>query len=134
MATAAKASGVKVCVIISSGGVSTTSRFPYAKMKAELDEAVKELGFEKTVIVKPGLIVGTREDARPPEAFLRGIARGLGAISGGWLKDGWAADADVIGRAAVSAGLKALNGEMKEKVVEINQSDVLRLGRTEWKD
>lgn len=123
---------MKVYVLISSANVSKSSSLAYSKMKADLEEAVVELGFDHTVIVKPGLIVGSREDSRPPEAAFRGVAKLLGAVSGGWLKDGWAQDADVIGRAAVSAGVKALNGDIKEKVYFVNQADLIRLGRTEW--
>jgi hypothetical protein len=101
-------------------------------MKAELEEEVTNLGFEHTVILKPGLIVGSREDSRPPEAVLRGVAQFMGAISGGLLKDWWAQDAEVIGKAAVSAGLKALEGGAP-KVWSIEQSEIVRLGRTEWK-
>lgn len=101
------------------------------KMKGELEDAVKALDFEKTVIVRPGLIVGVREDSRPPEAGLRKLANLMGAVSGGALKDFWAQDAEVIGRAAVSAALQAEQRE--EKVWVVGQSDVIRLGRTEWK-
>jgi hypothetical protein len=38
----------------------------------------------------------------------------------------------VIAKAAVKAGLECLSGGMKEKVNIIGQSDVIRLGRTEW--
>ena len=103
-------------------------------MKAELDEAVKALGFEHTILVKPGLIVGTREDSRPPELVMRKVAGFMGAISCGWLKDPWAQDADVIGRAAVAAGLKALEGGHEvPKVWEVGQSEIIKLGRTEWR-
>lgn len=102
-------------------------------MKGELEEAVKELDFEKTVILRPGLIVGGREDSRPPEAAMRYVAGFLGAISSSWLKDGWAQDADVIAKAAVSSGLKALAGE-GPKVWTMGQSDIVRLGKTEWKN
>lgn len=103
-------------------------------MKAELEDAVKELDFLHTVIVKPGLLVGERRDSRPTEAVLKGIARVAGMVSGGLLKDFWAQDVDVIGRAAVSAGLKCLEGGAPEgKVWEVNQSEIIRLGRTEWK-
>lgn len=67
LAKKAKEAGVKVYVLISASGISTTSMLAYPRMKAELDEAVKALGFEHTVLVKPGLIVGSREDSRPPE-------------------------------------------------------------------
>lgn len=71
LAKKAKEAGVKVYVLISSAGVSTASRFGYTKMKAELEEAVKSLDFEHTVLVKPGLIVGSRDDFRAPEVGFR---------------------------------------------------------------
>jgi hypothetical protein len=132
LAKAAKAAGVKIYVLISVAAMSKTSLFAFNRMKAELEEAVTELEFEHTIILKPGLIVGTREDSRPPEAVFRFVAKCMGAISGGYLKDWWAQDAEVIGRAAVSAGLKALEGGAP-KVWDIPQSEVVKLGRTEWK-
>ena len=102
-------------------------------MKADLEEAVKELGFSHTVLVKPGVLLGTRQDSRPPEAFFQTIAYGMGAISKGLLKDCWAVDADVVGRAAVAAGLQCLEGKREEGVWEVGQSDIYRLGRTDWK-
>ena len=106
--------------------------FPYSKMKAELEEAVKELGFQHTVILKPGLLVGGRTDSRPLEALFRGIAKSLGSISKG-LTDWWAQDVDVIGKAAVSAGMQCVEGKREEGVWIVSQSDIIKLGRTEWK-
>lgn len=99
-------------------------------MKGELEEAVKELGFEHTIILRPGLIVGDRDDSRPTEWVLRKLAGGMGMF-GHVFKDVWAQDAEVIAKAAVSAGLKAVEGG--EKLIELGQSDIVRLGRTEWK-
>lgn len=132
LAQAAKESGVKVYVLISSGGVSPTSPFPYPKMKAELEEAVKGLGFSHTVILKPGLLLGTRQDSRPPEAVFRGIAKGLGLISKA-LTDFWTQDADVVAKAAVAAGIQCTEGKRESGIWIINQNDIVRLGRTEWK-
>ena len=56
LARAAKECGIKVYVLISAAGVSTASPFPYPRMKAELEEEVKKLGFQHTVILKPGLL------------------------------------------------------------------------------
>ena len=132
LAKAAKESGVKTYVLISSDAVSKTSRFPYSKMKAELEEAVKELGFQYTVILKPGLLVGRRTESRPSEAVFRGIAKSLSSISKG-LIDWWAQDVDVIGKAAVSAGMQCVEGKREEGVWIVSQSDIIKLGRTEWK-
>jgi uncharacterized protein YbjT (DUF2867 family) len=131
LAQAAKASGVKVYVLISSGGASPHSMMAYPKMKGELEEAVKALDFEHTVILRPGLLVGERQESRPAEFVVRKIAGFAGALSKG-LKDFWAQDAEIVGRAAVSAGLAASEGE-GPKVWMVGQSDIVRLGRTEWK-
>lgn len=132
LAQAAKASGVKVYVLISTANATTNSHFGYTKMKGELEEAVKALDFEHTVILRPGLLVGERQESRPAEFFVRKIAGLAGALSN-VLKDGWAQDDSVVGRAAVSAGLQAL-GDGHAKVWLVGQADIVRLGRTEWKE
>ncbi|KAI5194635.1 NAD(P)-binding protein [Aureobasidium subglaciale] len=133
LAKSAKDAGVKTYVLISTSGASPTSRIPYAKMKGELDEAVKEVGFEHVIILKPGLLVGSREDSRPGEFMGRSMASFLGRISGNVLKDPWAVDADVVAKAAVSATVDVLEGRNSERVRVLSQQDVLRLGRMEWK-
>jgi hypothetical protein len=130
LAQAAKASGVKVYVLISTAGANPHSMMGYPKMKGELEEAVKALDFEHTIILRPGLLVGDRQESRPAEFVVRKIAGFAGALSNG-LKDFWAQDDEVVGKAAVSAGLKALKGE-GPKVSIVGQPDVVRLGRTEW--
>lgn len=132
LAQAAKKAGVKVYVLISAAGASTASRMGYPKMKGELEDAVKSLGFEHTVIVRPGLIVGDREEFRGPELVVRKIAGAMGALSN-MLKDPWAQDADVIAKAAVAAGNKALAGDSPSAVWEVGQSEIIKLGRAEWK-
>ncbi|EAW06652.1 uncharacterized protein ACLA_083470 [Aspergillus clavatus NRRL 1] len=130
MARAARDAGTKVYVLISSSGASKTSSFAYPRMKGEIEDDVKALGFERTVILRPGLISGQREESRPAEAAVRFIAGFAGKIYSG-LKDGWAQDADVIARAAVNAGLKALEGDVpagSEKVWVLTGSDIIRFG------
>ncbi|KAH8791895.1 hypothetical protein BGZ57DRAFT_555885 [Hyaloscypha finlandica] len=130
LAQAAKASGVKVYVLISTGGANPNSMMGYPKMKGELEEAIKALDFEHTIILRPGLLVGERQESRPAEFVVRQIAGFAGALSNG-LKDFWAQDGEVVGRAAVSAGLEALEGK-GPKVWLVGQPDIVRLGRTEW--
>lgn len=121
---------MKVYVLISSAGANKDAYFPYTKMKGELEAAVAQLGFEKTVILRPGLLIGPRQDLRPPEYTLQTLAGGMGKISGGMLKNFWAQDADVVGRAAVQAGLKCLDGTAPEgHLWMVTQSDIIRLGK-----
>jgi nucleoside-diphosphate-sugar epimerase len=131
LAKAAKEHGATTCVVVSSGGANPTSMLAYPRMKGELEEAVKQLGFEHTVILRPGLIVGQREDSRPPEFVFRKIAGWAGMVNES-LKNFWAQDADVIAKAAISAALQCHEGKVQEKVWMLNQSDIVRLGKTEW--
>lgn len=136
LATAAKKAGIKVYVLISSTGANSKSFFAYPKMKGELEDAVKALGFEKTIILQPGMIVGDRveyDKRGMPEHILMGVARFVGNWTGNKATDFWAQDANVIARAAVNAGLKAANGE-GPAVWTMSQADIVRLGRTEWKE
>lgn len=132
LAKAAKAAGTKVYVLISSASADSKSMFGYTKMKGELEDAVTALDFEHVVIVRPGLIVGSRNETRTAELVFRKIAGAAGAVSNK-LKDFWAQDDEVIARAAVKAGMEGLDGSDREKVRILAQSDILRLGRTEWK-
>ncbi|KAI5201398.1 NAD dependent epimerase/dehydratase family protein-like protein [Aureobasidium subglaciale] len=132
LARAAKDKGATTYVLVSTSGANASSFLAYPKMKGELEEAVKELGFEHTVILRPGLIVGEREDSRPPEFAIRKVAAWAGKISEPWLKNFWAQDADVIAKAAVSAGLQCADGKVQQKVWMLTQSDIIRLGKTEW--
>ncbi|KAL4971129.1 uncharacterized protein BDV14DRAFT_6894 [Aspergillus stella-maris] len=131
MAKAARDAGSKVYVLISSSGADTKSNFAYTRMKGEIEENVKALGFERTVIIRPGLIAGQREESRPAEAVVRFFAGAMGKVHSS-LKDGWAQEADVIGKAAVTAGLKALEGDVpagEEKVWTLFGSDIIKYGK-----
>ena len=131
MAKAANEAGTKVYVLISAQTASTSARFAYSKMKGQLEEDVKALGFESTVIIRPGLIGGEREESRPSEAAVRKIAGWLGYVNSHYLKDGWVQDADQIGKAAVNLGLKALDGKAPGKVWEVNGRQILEQAKTE---
>ena len=133
MARAARDAGTKVYVLISAASANKASNIAYTRMKGEIEEDVKALGFDKTVILRPGLIAGQREESRPLEAAARFIAGAAGKLYSG-LKDGWAQEADVIGAAAVNAGLKALNDDVpagSEKVWVLGGSDIIRYGQKE---
>ena len=84
-------------------------------MKGKLEDEVTKLGFERTVILRPGLILGQREEGRLFESVAQGIARRLG----GW-GEGFALGADGIARAAVRAGVDGVRGADGEKEKELN--------------
>ncbi|KAF1831654.1 NAD dependent epimerase/dehydratase family protein-like protein [Decorospora gaudefroyi] len=128
LARAAKDAGVQTYVLVSSSGASASSYFGYNRMKGELEDSVKALGFTHTVILRPGLIVGERGETRAAEAVLRGVAKGLGRVSAG-LTEWWAQDAGVIARAAVEAGVRCGQGEREKGVWVMGMAEIVELGR-----
>ncbi|KAH3898830.1 Fmp52p SCDLUD_005168 [Saccharomycodes ludwigii] len=60
LAEAAKKNGCKVYVLVSSIGADSNSRFGYSKMKGDIEKDVIALGFDKTIILRPGILLGDR--------------------------------------------------------------------------
>jgi len=129
LAQAARAAGTKTYVLVSTSAADSSSLFGYLKMKGELEDDVKKIGFEHVVVLRPGLIVGERapSDRRTAEAALQMVARLAERVGGHRYKDFWAQDALTIARATTQAGL-----DCKEPIKVVDQAGVVRLGRTEW--
>ncbi|KQW27424.1 NAD-dependent dehydratase [Rhizobium sp. Root274] len=69
IARLAKAHGARTFVLNSAKGADLSSLFFYSRVKGETERDVEALGFESTVIVRPGLIDGPRTEPRPLEAW-----------------------------------------------------------------
>lgn len=67
-AKAAKENNVQDYILVSAYGASPDSKIFYSRMKGELEEAVKNLKFEKTTIFKPGMLERKNTD-RNGEVF-----------------------------------------------------------------
>ena len=137
LARAAKETGTKVYVLISSAGADKSSSLPYLRMKGEIEQSIVDLKFDKTIILRPGMIAGDREVKRPIEVMVGKVGGVMGCISKPWLRDWWTQDATEIAKAAVNAGMRALKGtegEGQEKVRILGGKDIIRLGRTEWEE
>ncbi|KAK9353722.1 Protein FMP52, mitochondrial [Lipomyces doorenjongii] len=112
IAKTAKAVGASTYVLVSATGASVDSRFAYNRMKGELDRDVEALEFERTIILRPALILGKRENRH---AFLEGSAQGAVNF---WKKVPFVgnaakwigADAEDIAKAALKAIQKGGSG------------------------
>lgn len=128
LAKSAKEAGVDTYVLISAGSANANSSFAYVKMKGQLEDDVKALGFKHTIIVRPGLILGPREDSRPAEFAIQSIAK-LFRRATPALTDFWAQDAATIARAAINAGVQCLEGKREEGAWMLEQTEINALGK-----
>jgi uncharacterized protein YbjT (DUF2867 family) len=74
-AQAAANNGVKTFCLVSSAGANPKSSVFYSKMKGELDEAVKKIGFKHTFIFRPSILAGNRNESRLGEKIGLILAR-----------------------------------------------------------
>jgi uncharacterized protein YbjT (DUF2867 family) len=127
---------VKTFVFISSGGTRgfLSASVPYSKMKIGVEDAIKEAGFDTAIILRPGLIMGDREVAHSSGPMLTGMTKAIGRVLGQGVVDKFAQEAEIIGKAAVHAARLAAEGKAPSKYWVLEQNDIVKLGRTEWKD
>lgn len=70
----AKRCGARQFVVVSSVGADRASRAFYLRVKGETEEALRAVGFESLVVMRPGLLLGHREESRPAETAGRALA------------------------------------------------------------
>lgn len=137
IAHAAKAAGATTFVFVSSGGMRSPliRSSPYARMKNGVEDAIEEIGFDQSIILRPGLIMGTREQGheRTGGDLINSVVRGLGRWVSAGVQDNLGQEGDVIGRAAAHAALLAAQGKAPSKQWILDAKDIVRLGRDEWK-
>lgn len=76
LAHIARENGAEHLLLVSSSGADPRSRIFYSRVKGELEEAVKTLGYPALSIFRPSLLLGERRESRPGEdiaKFLSGL-------------------------------------------------------------
>lgn len=68
--------GARHFLVVSSIGADATSRFFYLRVKGELEDALRTLGFRSVTIVRPSILLGDRPEVR----FGEEIAKRFGAL------------------------------------------------------
>ncbi|MEO5910017.1 MAG: NAD(P)H-binding protein [Pelobium sp.] len=78
--------GIKSFHIVSSLGADSKSSNFYTKMKGEIEDDLKEIGFDSTFIYQPSFLKGNRSENRPIEKILNPIMSVLDLLLFGPLK------------------------------------------------
>jgi uncharacterized protein YbjT (DUF2867 family) len=64
IAQLAKAQGAQRFMLVSAAGANARSRIFYSRVKGELEEAIKAMGFAYVTVAQPSLLVGERQEVR----------------------------------------------------------------------
>lgn len=107
IARLAKAHGARTFVLNSAKGADLKSLFFYSRVKGETERDILALGFEQTVLVRPGLIDGPRPEPRPMELWAGRVLSVLKPILPASMQ---ANRPEAIARAMLDAAISAAPG------------------------
>lgn len=79
-AQAASENGVPAYVLVSSASADAGSMMFYTKIKGQLEDAVKKLNFDKTILIQPSVLEGDRDNERMGEKIGASIINALGKL------------------------------------------------------
>jgi uncharacterized protein YbjT (DUF2867 family) len=109
-AQAARAAGASRFVVVSSVGANPSSKKFYLRTKAEMEDAVTMLGFTSVDILQPGLLLGSRKQARPLEVLGALVAPLINPLLTG-SREAWRAiPAEVVAKAMIGAARRGAKG------------------------
>jgi uncharacterized protein YbjT (DUF2867 family) len=100
----ARAGGARTFVLVSAAGAAPHARAFYLRVKGETEQAVQALGYQRLVVLRPGLLLGARNERRPAEALARAIVPVLNPLLQGSLRSLRGIPADTVAAAMVAAG------------------------------
>lgn len=110
LARAALKSGAKRFVVVSAAGASLKSPAFYSRVKARMEHAVSELPFEAVHILRPSLLLGTRQELRPAERLGQKLAPLLSLLMRGPLKKYRPIRAGDVAAAMITLALSPITG------------------------
>ncbi|XP_022094045.1 oxidoreductase HTATIP2-like isoform X2 [Acanthaster planci] len=83
VAELAKAGGCKHYNLISSLGANKNSFFLYTKVKGQVEEETRELGFERATVYRPAVLMCDRQESRTGEWFIKKVLAPMEYLSPG---------------------------------------------------
>ena len=119
-AKAAKQCGIKRMMLISAINANNQSRVFYSKVKGQVEQSLKAIGFSQLIIIKPSLLMGQRKNFRFAESVSAPIMKLLNPLLSGSLKK----YRGVEGEFVAECMLKQLTNP-KQGVLEVFPADYL---------
>ena len=74
LAALARKLGASQAILVSSAGASRQSGNFYLRVKGEVEDGVEALGFRRVDLLRPGLLLGARNERRPGEAVAQALS------------------------------------------------------------
>lgn len=116
----AREHGASQFLVVSALGANADSRLFYNRVKGEMERAVADLDYEAVQIVRPSLLLGERDVARPKEKIAEAFTKPLRPFLSGPLRKYRPIHGDTVAAAMVNAAQQRRPG------VHVFESDELQ--------
>lgn len=117
----ARGQGANALLLMSAIGASSDSTIFYNRVKGELEDAVRELGFPYLSIYHPSLLLGDRRESRPGEALGQKAMPLVNRFMFGPLDRYKAIGADVVAQAMVNEVCGLVSQLSAEQVTQVRE-------------
>lgn len=108
IARTARQRGATALFVVTAIGADPHSKIFYNRVKGELEQALKELGYPTAAIFRPSLLTGERQESRPGERLGIAAASALAPLLHGGLRRYRPIAAEQVARAMASVATTAL--------------------------
>ncbi|MEP7221034.1 MAG: NAD(P)H-binding protein [Novosphingobium sp.] len=109
-AKAAREAGARRMIAISSVGAERNSKSLYLRVKAETEAALEKQGFTRLDILRPGLLLGHRQESRPLERLAQLLSPLIDLIMQGQYSNYRSIHADVLAQAILALAKQKAQG------------------------
>lgn len=113
--------GTRNFILVSALGANPDSKIFYNRIKGEVETAIRQLGFESAVFLRPSLLLGNRKEQRTGEKLARQLGHWFSFLLPGKYKP---VEARTVSAAAIYF---AENPERGVRIVESN--DIRKIGK-----
>lgn len=107
--------GAKKFVLVSSIGANAQSMAFYTQVKGQLEDALRQMGYQSVIIFRPSILMGDRNEKRTGEAIAQFVAKKMPFLFAGPLKKYAGTPADLLGKKLVAAAQEKITGA---KIIE----------------
>ncbi len=124
-ARAARAAGARRLAVVSALGADAASAVFYNRVKGEVEDALRGLGFERLVIARPSLLVGDRRALGQPPRSGERLAIAVTAPLAGLIPKAWRP----IGAPVVAKAMRVALAQPGPAVEVLESGQLQELGR-----
>jgi uncharacterized protein YbjT (DUF2867 family) len=120
IAMAARDNGVDGVAVVSSIGADNSSRNYYLRIKGEMEHEIAGYGFNRTVIVRPSILFGKRDESRFGEEAGKAVMKALKFLLVGRLRKYRGIDATAVAQGMI----RLLNTQPKPEAIVFESDEI----------